>query len=120
PVDAADRLSDRPDFAIAAYPGHLAVAANGIALNPVIASHITPRTPPTFLVQNEDDHTDRIEDSLSYYMGLKKAGVPVELHSYAQGGHAFGLRPTKLPVGHWPDLMEQWLRTIGILGGQSH
>ena len=118
PADAADRLSSRPDFAIAIYPGHLAMAENGIALNPVIASHVTARSPPTFLLQNEDDHVDRVEDSLSYYMGLKKAGVPVELHTYAQGGHAFGLRPTNLPVGRWPLLVEQWLHTIGMLGPQ--
>lgn len=116
PVDAADQLSSRPDFAIAIYPGHLSLAKNGVALNPVIESHITVRTPPTFLLQNEDDHVDQVEDALSYYMGLKKAGVPVELHSYAQGGHAFGLRATHLPVGRWPDLVERWLRTIGMLG----
>ena len=118
PVDAADRLSSRPDFAIAVYPGHLSMAKNSTALNPVIESRITAQTPPTFLLQNEDDHVDQVEDALSYYMGLKKAGVPVELHSYAQGGHAFGLRATNLPVGHWPDLVEQWLHTIGMLGPQ--
>jgi acetyl esterase/lipase len=116
PADAADGLSSRPDFAMAIYPGHLAMADNSIALNPVIASHITSRTPPTFLLQNEDDHVDSVEDALSYYMGLKKAGVPVELHAYAQGGHAFGLRATNLPVGRWPLLAEQWLHTIGMLG----
>lgn len=119
PVDAADALSDRPDFAIAVYPGHLSVAKDSTALNPVIASHITARTPPTFLLQNEDDHVDRVEDALSYYMGLKKAGVPVELHSYAQGGHAFGLRRKNLPVDGWPGLVETWLRTIGMLGPQN-
>ena len=115
PVDAADQESSRPDFAIALYPGHLALAENSIALNPNIESHITPQTPPTFLLQNEDDHVDSIEDSLSYYMGLKKASVPVELHAYAQGGHAFGLRPSKLPVSGWPQLVEKWLGTIGML-----
>jgi len=117
PVDAADRESSRPDFAIAVYPGHLALAKDNVALNPDIASHITPQTPPTFLLQNEDDPVDKVEDSLSYYMGLKKAGVPVELHAYAQGGHAFGLREKKLPVSGWPRLVETWLRTIGILAG---
>lgn len=116
PTDATDRLSSRPDFAIAAYPGHLSTAENSIALNPVIANHITRATPPTFLIQNEDDEVDRVEDALSYYIGLKKAGVPVELHSYAQGGHAFGLRPNKGPVGIWPQLVERWLHTIGMLG----
>ncbi|HEY3888935.1 MAG TPA: alpha/beta hydrolase [Caulobacteraceae bacterium] len=116
PVDAADQFSSRPDFAIAVYPGHLSLAKNSIALNHVIESHITPQTPPTFLLQNEDDHVDQVEDALSYYMGLKKAGVPVELHAYAQGGHAFGLREKKLPVSGWPQLVEQWLHTIGMLG----
>jgi len=115
PVDVADRESSRPDFAIALYPGHLALAKNSVALNPGIESHITPWTPPTFLLQNEDDHVDQVEDSLSYYMGLKKAGVPVELHAYAQGGHAFGLREKKLPVSSWPKLVETWLGTIGML-----
>ena len=115
PIDAADQESSRPDFAIAIYPGHLALAENSIALNPIIKSHITSQTPPTFLLQNEDDHVDRIEDALSYYMGLKAAKVPVELHAYAQGGHAFGLRPSKLPVSEWPQLVEKWLVTIGML-----
>jgi acetyl esterase/lipase len=115
PIDAADRQSARPDFAIALYPGHLSLAKDSIALNPDIESHITPRTPPTFLLQNEDDHVDQVEDALSYYMGLKKAGVPVELHAYAQGGHAFGLREKKLPVSGWPRLVDTWLRTIGMV-----
>jgi acetyl esterase/lipase len=115
PVDAADQVSSRPDFAIAIYPGHLALAENSIALNPNIKSHITAQTPPTFLLQNEDDHVDRIEDVLSYYMELKAANVPVELHAYAQGGPAFGLRPSKLPVSGWPLLVEKWLGTIGMI-----
>ncbi|MBB6252843.1 alpha/beta hydrolase [Nitrospirillum iridis] len=115
PVDAADQESARPDFAVAIYPGHLSVAKGGIALNPVIKSHITRQTPPTFLLQNGDDHVDRVEDSLSYYMGLKQAGVPVELHAYAQGGHAFGLRPSTLPVSQWPRLVEAWLGTLGVM-----
>lgn len=115
PIDAADRQSARPDFAIALYPGHLSMAKNSIALNPEIKSHITAEAPPTFLLQNEDDKVDQIEDALSYYMGLKSAGVPVELHAYAQGGHAFGLREKRLPVSAWPRLVETWLRTIGMI-----
>jgi acetyl esterase/lipase len=115
PLDAADQESSRPDFAIALYPGHLSLAKDSIALNPEIESHITPQTPPTFLLQNEDDHVDKVEDALSYYMGLKKADVPVELHSYAKGGHGFGLREKKLPVSGWPQLVEKWLGTIGML-----
>ncbi|HEY2480718.1 MAG TPA: alpha/beta hydrolase [Caulobacteraceae bacterium] len=115
PVDAADQESSRPDFAIALYPGHLSLAKDSIALNPNIESRITSQTPPTFLLQNEDDHVDQIEDALSYYMGLKKVGVPVELHAYAQGGHAFGLREKTLPVSGWPKLVEVWLGTIGVI-----
>ena len=114
-VDTADKVSCRPDFAVAIYPGHLSLAYNSIALSPDIRDHITSQTPPTFLLQNEDDHVDRVEDALSYYVALKKAGVPVELHSYAQGGHAFGLRPTKFPTTRWPALVETWLSALGML-----
>jgi acetyl esterase/lipase len=114
-VDAADKESCRPDFAVAIYPGHLSLAVDTFALNSDIRSHITRQTPPTFLLQNEDDHVDRVEDSLSYYAALKKAGVPVEMHLYAQGGHAFGLRRTKLPVTAWPQLVETWLAAIGMI-----
>jgi acetyl esterase/lipase len=115
PVDEADKESCRPDFAVALYPGHLGIAANSIELNPDIRTHITAQAPPTFLLQNEDDHVDWVEDSLSYYMALKKVGVPVEMHLYAQGGHGFGLRRTKYPATEWPSLVERWLATIGMI-----
>ena len=118
-IDAAEKESCRPDFAVALYPGHLSLAENTIALNPDIRTHITRETPPTFLVQDEDDHVDRVEDSLSYYFALKKAEVPVEMHLYAEGGHAFGLRRTKFPVTAWPELMETWLGTIGMISQQQ-
>ena len=91
------------------------MAANSIALNPDISSHITAQTPPTFLLQNEDDHVGRVEDALSYYFGLKKAGVPVEMHLYATGGHAFGLRRTNFAATRWTDLVETWLAAIGMI-----
>jgi acetyl esterase/lipase len=114
-VDAADKVSCRPDFAVAIYPGHLSLVKNSIALNLDIRTHINSQTPPTFLLQNENDNVDRVEDSLSYYAALKKAGIPVEMHLYAQGGHAFGLRRTKFPVTAWPRLVETWLGTIGMI-----
>jgi acetyl esterase/lipase len=113
PVDAADKVSCRPDFAIPVYPGHLWIDKEKFELNSDI--HVTKQTPPTFLLQNEDDPVDPVEHSLVYYRALKKAGVPVEMHLYAQGGHAFGLRPTKLPVSKWPRLVETWLGTIGMI-----
>ena len=115
PVDAADKESCRPDFAVALYPGHLWIDDKGFELNPDIRTHITSRTPPTFLLQDEDDNVDNVNDSLVYYIALKNAGVPVEMHLYAQGGHAFGLRRTKFPVTAWPQLVETWLGTIGII-----
>ena len=112
PVDAADKESCRPDFAIACYPGHLWDSDYGFNLNPNVP--ITHQTPPTFIVQAENDHVDGVEQSLVYYIGLKKAGVPAELHIYAQGGHGFGLRRTKDPITGWPELAETWLHTIGV------
>ena len=114
-VDEADKESCRPDFGVALYPGHLSVAPGSTDLVPDIRDHITAQTPPTFLLQNEDDPVDRVEHSLSYYIALKKSGVPVEMHLYAQGGHAFGLRRTKFPATEWPQLVETWLRTIGMI-----
>ncbi|HET9086984.1 MAG TPA: alpha/beta hydrolase [Acidobacteriaceae bacterium] len=114
PVDAADSVSCRPDFAVAIYPGHLREnTTREFALNPEIP--VTSSTPPTFLLQNEDDNVDGVDQSLVYYIALKKAGVPVEMHLYAQGGHAFGLRRTHLPVSRWPELVDTWLGTIGMI-----
>jgi acetyl esterase/lipase len=133
-VDAADKESCRPDFAVAIYPGHLSLSAaewdaeqgnkryvlrhratpdKELALNPDVP--VTSQTPPTFLLQAEDDHVDDVDDSLAYYIALKKVGIPAEMHLYAQGGNGFGLRPTKLPKTGWPQLVETWLGTIGMI-----
>jgi acetyl esterase/lipase len=133
-VDAADKESCRPDFAVAIYPGHLSLSAaewdakqgskhfvvrhpatadRHLGLNPEIP--VTPQTPPTFLLQAEDDHVDSVDDSLAYYIALRKAGVPTEMHLYAQGGHAFGLRRAKFPITGWPQLVEKWLGTIAMI-----
>ena len=115
PVDEADKASCRPDFAMAIYPGHLAKwkKGEGFKLNPNVP--VTKQTPTTFLLQAEDDHVDDVDDSLAYYIGLKSAGVPVEMHLFAQGGHAFGLKPSKFPISQWPRLAETWLKTIGMI-----
>lgn len=111
PRDAADRESARPDFAMAIYPGHLATGDN--RLNPNVP--VTRRTPPTFLVQAEDDYVDGVRQSLVYYTALAEARVPAQLHLYARGGHAFGLRATSLPITHWPKLAQAWLRENGSI-----
>ena len=112
-VDAADKESCRPDFAIALYPGHLAVPERNFALNPDI--RVTSRMSPTLLIQAEDDPVDPVENSIVYHSALRKAGAPVEMHLYVKGGHAFGLRRTSFPITAWPAVAESWLRTIGII-----
>jgi len=113
-VDMADEVSCRPDFAVVIYPGYLALADKNFELNPDI--HVTSDTPPTFLLQTEDDRVAHVESSLRYYEALKAAGVPVEMHLYTEGVHGYGLRRTKLPVTGWPQLVDVWLRTIGMVG----
>jgi acetyl esterase/lipase len=113
-VDAADELSCRPDFAVVVYPGYLAQADKGFAFTPDIP--VTKDTPPTFLVQAEDDPV-HVENATAYFLALKSVGVPAELHLYAKGGHGYGLRRTQLPVTGWPDRVDDWLRTIGVVSG---
>jgi acetyl esterase/lipase len=113
-VDAADKESCRPDFAVALYPGHMQEhTAKDFQLNPYIP--VTKHTPPTFLLQAEDDPVDDVENSLVYFAALKKAGVLTEMHLYAHGGHAFGLRRTAFPITEWPQLVEAWLGIIKMI-----
>jgi len=122
-VDAADQVICRPDFAIAIYPGHLSpyhpdepnswTNQAQLNLNPNVI--VTSNTPPTFLLQAQNDPVDDVRNSMAYSLALRNARVPVELHLYAEGGHAFGLRPTKFPVTAWPALVEKWLGTIGVV-----
>jgi acetyl esterase/lipase len=112
-VDAADKESCRPDFAVVLYPGHMRSASKTLELNPDLP--VTRQTPPTFLLQAGNDDVDSVYNSLAYYIALENAGVPVEMHLYAEGKHAFGLRPTKFPITRWPGDVETWLRTIGAI-----
>lgn len=115
-IDAADDQSCKPDFALVIYPGYLALADKNMAFNPDIP--VTAATPPTFLLQAEDDPV-HVENVTQYFLALKNAGVPAELHVYTKGGHGYGLRPTDLPITHWPDLATTWLKTIGMAGGSK-
>ena len=111
-IDAADDLSCRPDFAVVVYPGYLALEEQNMAANPEIKP--TSDTPPTFIVQAEDDPV-HVENATTYFLQLKNAKVPAELHIYAGGGHGYGLRRTDLPVTAWPLLVEKWLHTIKVM-----
>ena len=116
PVDAIDRVSSRPDFAIAVYPGHI-WRGNGWDMDPAL--HVTRQTPPTFILQAWDDDVDGVRQSLIYAHALEDAGVPAEVHLFAKGGHAFGFRPTGHPVSQWPALAESWLKEIEVLPRQQ-
>jgi len=116
-VDVADKESCRPDFGVAFYPGHmLENTSKEYELNPYVP--VTKETPPMFLLQAEDDPIDTVKNSLVYYYAVKNAGVPVEMHLYAQGGHGFGIRRTKMPITGWPPLVETWLKSIGMIRWQ--
>jgi acetyl esterase/lipase len=114
PVDAADKESCRPDFAIMIYPGGV-VGRNG-EINPGV--RVTKETPPSFFAHAGDDRVTP-ENSVQMYLALKRAGVPAELHVYASGGHGFGLRPSARPCSSWPQRCAEWMRAMGFLGPKS-
>jgi acetyl esterase/lipase len=113
PVDAADRVSCQPDFAVLVYPAYLSVRDEGDQLAPEVAVH--PHIGPTFIVQAEDDHAF-IGGTLLYYRALQRGGVPAEIHVFPSGGHGYGLRLSAARVTNWPTLAETWLRSLKVLG----
>jgi acetyl esterase/lipase len=103
----------RPDFALIIYPGGL--LSNGTEPRQLRAEVVpSAQTPPTFLVQAEDDPV-HVENTLAYFAALSRAKAPAEMHVFAKGGHGYGLRPSSLPITDWPQLAGKWLRTIGVL-----
>jgi acetyl esterase/lipase len=109
----SNQPGSRPDFAVLIYPaylaysGHRAADEEGKILAPEF--QVTAQTPPTFIVQTEDDPV-HVENSLVYYRALKDAKVPAELHVFSTGGHGYGMRPTAKAVTTWPKLAEVWLK----------
>jgi acetyl esterase/lipase len=102
----------RPDFTILIYPAYLTAEKDLTVMAPEF--NVSALTPPTFVVQTEDDQV-HVENSLVYYAALKKSKVPAEMHLFATGGHGYGLRKTAEPVTGWPQLAEAWLRARGLL-----
>ena len=109
-VDAADKVSCRPDFCLLVYPAYL--DGENFKLAPELK--VSAATPPTMLVQTEDDKS-YINSSLFYYYALKEAGVPARMHLYSKGGHGYGLRDTGAAVNEWPDRAEDWFRELGVI-----
>jgi len=110
-VDDADGVSCRPDFTLLIYPAYLVKKASH-ELAPEIK--VTASTPRTFLAATEDDGVT-VDSSLFYYLALKNAKVPAEMHLYPKGGHGYGLRASANDVSTWPQRAEQWLKAQGLL-----
>lgn len=106
-VDEADKQSCRPDFALLVYPAYLAMKEENNAIAKELP--VTKDTPPTMLVQTEDDGV-RVECSLFYYLALKQAGVQAEMHLFAKGGHGYGLRSKERGVATWPMRAAEWFK----------
>lgn len=132
-ADSVARFSTRPDFLTLVYPVISFVApyahsgSEDMLLGPDADSslrrrlssetQVTARTPPTFLVHTGRDDTVPAENSVSFYLALREAGVPAEMHLYEEGTHGFGLAPTDPVLSSWTDRWVDWVRERGLLGG---
>jgi acetyl esterase/lipase len=129
--DPIDRVSSRPDFAVLCYPvislvepwthqgskTNLLGANADAALARSLSSEIqvTPQTPPAFLYHTTADATVPVENAVAYYLALRKAGIPAELHVFRNGAHGSGLAQTDPALAEWPRLLANWLRGSGFL-----
>jgi acetyl esterase/lipase len=111
PVDATDKVSCRPDFAVVIYPGGVVKRGSDQLASEI---RINSETPPMFIAQSHDDPVNP-ENAVRLYLALKHAGVPAELHIYSTGGHGYGLRPTGKPSATWPARCAEWLQDRGLL-----
>jgi acetyl esterase/lipase len=131
--DPIDRVSCRPDFLILGYPvitmedgvTHAGSKANLIGRKADQKAvdefsnekHVTEKTPPTFLFHTNEDTGVVPENSIRFYMALKKAKVPAELHIYEKGKHGVGINPKNVSPGTdtWKDRLADWLKARGVL-----
>ena len=114
--DALDDLSCRPDFVVPIYPAYLGDERNPGPLSPLV--RVTAKTPPVFMTVTHDDVL-RGMNAAQFYVELKKANVPAELHIFSRGGHGYGMRRPENAVSQWPKLCEQWMRAQGYLSRQT-
>jgi acetyl esterase/lipase len=128
-ADPIDRLSSRPDFMILAYPvisfttpyTHRGSLRNLLGDNPdpkLVASlsnetQVTPQTPPAFLFHTSTDSGVPPENSVLFYLALRRAGVPAEMHIYERGPHGVGLAPSDPILSSWPKRLEEWMKLHG-------
>ncbi len=104
PIDEADEANCRPDFCALIYPAYL--SGENFQLSQEVT--VSEQTPPTFIVQSEDDH-NYIDSSIFYYYALKEAKIPATMHLYPNGGHGFGARRTGSAAQDWPMEYVRWL-----------
>jgi acetyl esterase/lipase len=120
PIDAIDKVSCRPDFAVACYSGYLKLKDKD-QLRPDLV--IPAGTPPVFLAHASDDNTSyggsSPEHSAFMYVALKRAGVPAELHIFGTGDHGFGVRQNEKLPSSWPSLCVKWLQSQALLAKPS-
>jgi acetyl esterase/lipase len=130
-ADPIDRVSCRPDFMILAYPvislvtpyAHVGSRRNLLGENPdpKLAESlsnermVTPQTPPTFLFHTDADKGVPAENSVLFYLALRKAGVPAEMHIYERGPHGVGLAPKDPVLSSWPARLADWLKVRGLI-----
>jgi acetyl esterase/lipase len=129
--DPIDRVSCRPDFMILAYPVislsppyvHEGSLHNLLGDHPDPKSvqdlsnelQVTPDTPPTFLFHTGSDSVVPVENSVLFFLALKKNRVPAEMHIFERGPHGVGLAPADATLSLWPTLLANWLRARGLL-----
>lgn len=117
PIDAFDKLSCRPDFAVACYSGYLK-AKDKDELSPKIhIARIPANTPPVLLAHSSDDKISDSEHSVIMYLSLKRAGAAAELHVFGSGDHDFGVRQNEKLPSIWTELCVRWLRSLKLLAG---
>jgi len=126
--DSIDKVSCRPDFLILCYPvvtleppyAHMGGKDADAKLVESLCNEkqVTDKTPPTFLFHTDADRGVVPENSMLFYLALKKAKVPAELHIYEKGNHGVGLAPGDPILKTWPDRLNGWLETRGLLKKQ--
>jgi acetyl esterase/lipase len=130
-ADIVDRQGSRPDFVVLGYPvvsmteswTHRGSKTNLLGDNPdpELAKSlsgelaVTKETPPTFIFQTNADTAVPAENSVYYYLALRKAGVPAEMHIFEKGPHGVGLANDDPALSEWSKLLANWLRVHGVV-----
>ena len=134
-ADPIDRAGSRPDFLVLCYAvislhdplAHVGsrVMLLGNSPDPALVdnlsneSQVTAQTPPTFLFHTANDRTVPVENSVNFFLALRKVGVPAEMHIYENGPHGMGLAPTDATLSSWTVRLAAWLRGRGLLNAAA-